>query len=129
MAAEAACSRGDLPVVAVEARLVAVIGFATAAVVIVVPAELAAAVLVVPNAAKGAAQPWTRPINAKGAIVQEIRMGGDETYFLRVQTVLKTPAAQVSLTTGSNLLSGVLLSETNLPAPLPPENSLKAIGR
>ena len=54
--ADAACSRGDLPVVAVERRLVAVIGLATAAVVAAVPAELAAAVPEAPSAAKGAIQ-------------------------------------------------------------------------
>ena len=57
VAAEAACSRGDLPVVAEEVRLAAVIGLATAAVVIADPAELAAAVPEAPIAAKGATQP------------------------------------------------------------------------
>ena len=57
VAAEAACSKGDLPVVTVEATLVAVTGFATATAVTVVPAELAAAVLLAPIAAIGAAQP------------------------------------------------------------------------
>lgn len=56
VAAEAACSKGDLPVVAVEARLAAVIGLATAAEVAAVPTELAAAVPVLPKAAKGATQ-------------------------------------------------------------------------
>ena len=56
VAAEVACSRGDLPVVAEEARLVAVTGFATATVATVVPAELAAAVLEAPTAARGATQ-------------------------------------------------------------------------
>ena len=60
VAADAACSKGDLPVVAVDARLVAVTGLATAAVVTVVPTELAAAVLEVPNAANGATQPDKR---------------------------------------------------------------------
>lgn len=57
VAAEAACSKGDLPVVTVEATLVAVTGFATAAVATAVPAELAAAVLLAPSAASGAAHP------------------------------------------------------------------------
>ena len=57
VAAEAACSKGDFPVATVEATLVAVIGFAAAAVTTVVPAELAAAVLLAPSAAKGAAHP------------------------------------------------------------------------
>ena len=56
VAAEAACSKGDFPVVAVETILVAVIGLATAAVVAAVPIELAAVVLDVPSTAKGAAQ-------------------------------------------------------------------------
>ena len=60
VAADAACSKGDLPVVTVEATLVAVIGFATAAVATVVPAELAAAVLLAPSAAKGAAHPCNK---------------------------------------------------------------------
>lgn len=53
VAAEAACSKGDLPVAAVDARLAAVLGFATAA----APTVLAAVVLVLLKAAKGAAQP------------------------------------------------------------------------
>jgi hypothetical protein len=57
VAAEAACSRGDLPVVAVEARLAAVIGLATAAEVAAAPTELAAAVPELPRAANGATQP------------------------------------------------------------------------
>jgi len=57
VAAEAACSRGDLPVAAVDARLVAVTGLATAAVVAAVPTELAAAVPELLNAKSGAAQP------------------------------------------------------------------------
>ena len=57
VAAEAACSKGDFPVVTEEAMLVAVMGLATAAPTTVVPAELAAAVLVVPMAAKGAMHP------------------------------------------------------------------------
>ena len=57
VAADVACSRGDLPVVAEEARLVAVTGFATAAVATVVPAVLAAAVPEAPKAARGATQP------------------------------------------------------------------------
>ena len=43
--------------VALEARLAAVIGFATAAEVAAVPTELAAAVPELPRAAKGATQP------------------------------------------------------------------------
>lgn len=57
VAAEAACSKGDLPVAAVEAMLVAVIGLATAAVATVVPAELAAVVPVALMAAIGATHP------------------------------------------------------------------------
>ena len=56
VAAEAACSRGDLPVAAVEARLVAVTGLATAAPATAVPAELAAAEPEAPTAAMGATQ-------------------------------------------------------------------------
>jgi len=57
VAAEAACSRGDLPVATVEARLAAVAGLATAA----VPAVLAAAVPEVLSAAKGAAHAVNNP--------------------------------------------------------------------
>mgnify|MGYP003344304398 CR=1 FL=1 len=57
VAADAACSKGDLPVVIVDATLVAVTGLATAAAATLVPAELAAAVLLAPIAAIGAAQP------------------------------------------------------------------------
>jgi hypothetical protein len=53
VAAEAACSSGDLPVAAVEARLAAVPGLATAA----APTLLAAAVPELLNTARGAAQP------------------------------------------------------------------------
>jgi len=55
--AEAACSKGDFPVVAVEAMLVAVIGLATAAAATVLPAVLAAAEVELPIATSGAAQP------------------------------------------------------------------------
>ena len=51
-----ACSRGDLPVVTVEATLAAVAGLATAAVPAAVPAVLAEAVPAVPKVANGAAQ-------------------------------------------------------------------------
>jgi hypothetical protein len=57
VAAEATCSKGDLPVVTVEAMLVAVTGLATATAATLVPAELAAAVLLALIAAIGAAQP------------------------------------------------------------------------
>ena len=57
VAADVACSKGDLPVVALEAMLVAVTGFATATVATVVPAVLAAAVPEAPTAARGAKQP------------------------------------------------------------------------
>ena len=56
VAAEAACSIGDLPVAAVDARLVAVTGLATAAVAAAPPAELAAAEPEAPTAAMGAIQ-------------------------------------------------------------------------
>ena len=56
VAAEAACSIGDLPVAAVDARLVAVTGLATAAVATAAPAELAAAEPEAPTAAMGAIQ-------------------------------------------------------------------------
>jgi len=57
VAAEAACSRGDLPVVAVEIALAAVEGLAIATETAVLPAELAAVVPALPNAAKGNAHP------------------------------------------------------------------------
>jgi hypothetical protein len=53
VAAEAACSKGDFPVAAVEARLTAVPGLATAA----APTLLAAALPELLRAANGAAQP------------------------------------------------------------------------
>jgi len=56
VAAEAACSTGDLPVVTVDAMLVAVTGFATAAVATVVPAVLDKAVPEAPITAIGATQ-------------------------------------------------------------------------
>jgi len=56
VAAEAACSRGDLPVTTVEAKLVAVTGLATAAEATAVPAVLEAAVPEAPMAAIGATQ-------------------------------------------------------------------------
>lgn len=55
VASEAACSKGDLPVVTVDATLIAVLGLATAAVAIAPPA-LAVAVPALPMAAKGSAQ-------------------------------------------------------------------------
>jgi hypothetical protein len=57
VAAEAACSKGDFPVVAVEIALAAVEGFATATDAAAVPAELATPVAELPRASKGAAQP------------------------------------------------------------------------
>lgn len=57
VAAEAACSKGDFPVVTVETALTAVLGFATATVAAAVPAELATAVELLPSAINGAAQP------------------------------------------------------------------------
>jgi hypothetical protein len=57
VAAEAACSKGDLPVATVVAKLVAVTGLATAAVATAAPAELAAAELDAPIAAIGATHP------------------------------------------------------------------------
>jgi len=57
VAAEAACSKGDLPVVTVEIALAAVEGLATAADTATEPAELAAVVADPPRASNGAAQP------------------------------------------------------------------------
>ena len=57
VAAEAACSKGDFPVVTVEATLTAVLGFAIAAVATALPVALAVAVLALPMAANGRAQP------------------------------------------------------------------------
>jgi hypothetical protein len=62
VASEAACSRGDLPVVTVEATLIAVLGLATAAVATAPPAALAVAVPALPMAAKGRAQPVKKKI-------------------------------------------------------------------
>ena len=57
VAAEAACSKGDLPVATVVAKLVAVTGLATAVVATAAPAELAAAVPEALTAANGARHP------------------------------------------------------------------------
>ena len=57
VAAEAACSKGDFPVVTVEMALAAVEGLATATVAAAVPAELAAPVAELPRANNGAAHP------------------------------------------------------------------------
>jgi hypothetical protein len=57
VAAEAACSSGDLPVVAVDSRLAAVVGLAIATEVAAVPADPAATVVELPKAMSGAAQP------------------------------------------------------------------------
>jgi hypothetical protein len=57
VAAEAACSKGDLPVVTVETALTAVEGLATAADTATEPAELATVVADPPKAINGAAQP------------------------------------------------------------------------
>lgn len=59
VAAEAACSKGDFPVVAVETALAAVEGLATATETAAVPAELATLVAEPPRAKRGAAQPVT----------------------------------------------------------------------
>ncbi len=57
VAADAACSRGDLPVATDEAKLADVTGLATASEAAVAPTELAAAVPLLPKAANGATQP------------------------------------------------------------------------
>ena len=57
VAAEAACSKGDFPVAAVEAKLAAVLGLATAA----EPTVLAAAVPLLLSTAIGAAQAVNNP--------------------------------------------------------------------
>ncbi len=57
VAAEAACSKGDLPVVAVEIALAVVEGLATATEAAAVPAELATVVAELPSAISGATQP------------------------------------------------------------------------
>jgi hypothetical protein len=62
VASEAACSKGDLPVVTVEATLIAVLGLATAAVATAPPAALAVAAHALPMAAKGRAQPDRKKI-------------------------------------------------------------------
>ena len=84
VAAEAACSKGDLPVVAVDVRLAAVIGLATAAEVAAVPTELAAAVPVPPRAANGATQPVSskRERQAEGHIKKLSPLIRDDLFFL-----------------------------------------------
>jgi hypothetical protein len=62
VACEAACSKGDFPVVTVEATLIAVLGLATAAVATVPPTALAAPVPALPMAAKGRAHPDKKKI-------------------------------------------------------------------
>ena len=125
VAADATCSKGDLPVVTVDATLVAVTGLATATAATLVPAELAAAVVLAPSAAIGAAQPCKKIALLKlSAAIQNARMDPERIYLFTLQTELNTPAVQLSLSTGSYLLSGVLLSETTFPEPLFPENSL-----
>ena len=57
VAAEAACSKGDFPVVTVETALAADEGLATATDTAAVPAELATLVAELPRANNGAAQP------------------------------------------------------------------------
>ena len=57
VASEAACSKGDFPVVTVDTALTAVLGLATAAVATLPPTALAAPVPALPMAAKGRAQP------------------------------------------------------------------------
>lgn len=75
VAADAACSKGDLPVVTVDATLVAVTGLATAAAATLVPAELATAVLLAPIAAIGAAQPCKKIVPIKlSAVIQNTRI-------------------------------------------------------
>ena len=66
VAAEAACSKGDLPVAAVDARLVAVTGFATAAAATDPPAVLAAAEPEALTAAMGAIQPCKARLQKMG---------------------------------------------------------------
>ena len=78
VAAEAACSKGDLPVVTVDATLVAVTGLATAVAATALPAELAAAVPVVPSAASGAAQPCSRALKTTSIKTQDIRISGSD---------------------------------------------------
>ena len=57
VAAEAACSKGDFPVVAVESALAAVEGLAAATETAEVPTEPAAVLAEEPKASSGAAQP------------------------------------------------------------------------
>jgi hypothetical protein len=87
VAADAACSKGDLPVVAVDATLAAVAGFATAA----VPAVLAAAEPVLVKAASGAAHPMIRLVEQSKPTLR-MSKHQDINYLLR-QATLKTPAA------------------------------------
>jgi hypothetical protein len=68
--AEAACSKGDFPVVAVEIALAAVEGLATATETAAVPTELAAAVVELPKARSGAAQPARPKARATPPIVK-----------------------------------------------------------
>ena len=69
VAADAACSKGDLPVAAVEARLAAVLGLAMA----VAPTVLAAAVPELLSATNGAAQALNNP-SAQIKPIQRTRM-------------------------------------------------------
>jgi hypothetical protein len=64
VAAEAACSKGDFPVVAVESALAAVEGLAAATETAAVPTEPAAVLAEDPKASSGAAQPIKLPRHA-----------------------------------------------------------------
>ena len=67
VAADAACSKGDLPVAAVDARLAAVAGLETAAVATALPVLLAAVVPEAPTAASGAIQPCKPRLQKMGS--------------------------------------------------------------
>ena len=92
VAAEAACSKGDLPVAAVDAKLVAVIGLAAAAVAAVVPAELATAVPLAPIAAIGATHPCrsSKPINENTKAQRLARL--NENLLFNLANNIKHPS-------------------------------------
>lgn len=83
VAADAACSSGDLPVVTVDATLAAVTGLATAAVAMLVPAVLDAAVPEAPIAASGATQ-------ALRKILTKIEMTKRPALVARLMNLLAT---------------------------------------
>ncbi len=103
VAAEAACSRGDFPVVTVETALTAVLGFATATEAAAVPAELATAVVLLPSAINGAAQPVV-PI--KMPILRPYKKKADPSEACDLPTIARIRVNLLTLTDNVKYSSG-----------------------